>query len=131
MADNAKMQDLRQENNDLQKALQAIEGQLDSTLGKWRANLCLTLIFDFCSWKRPNWPIIRWVSRSLRPNEQSKTRLPNVNWYKPNQTQLVNTFQSQLIKPKTKWPGSESVLLPLEDPLDFDVHRSKVPLIIL
>jgi hypothetical protein len=34
MADNAKMQDLRQENNDLQKALQAIEGQLDSTLGK-------------------------------------------------------------------------------------------------
>ena len=34
MADNAKMQDLQQENHDLQKALRAIEGQLDATLGK-------------------------------------------------------------------------------------------------
>jgi len=35
MADNARMQDLQQENRDLQKALQAIEGQLDATLGKY------------------------------------------------------------------------------------------------
>lgn len=35
MADNAKMQDLQQENRDLQKALQAIEAQLDATLGKF------------------------------------------------------------------------------------------------
>ena len=34
MADNAKMQDLQNENHDLQKALRAIEGQLDATLGK-------------------------------------------------------------------------------------------------
>jgi hypothetical protein len=35
MADNAKMQDLQQENHDLQKALKAIEAQLDATLGKY------------------------------------------------------------------------------------------------
>jgi hypothetical protein len=35
MADNAKMQDLQQENHDLQKALKAIESQLDATLGKF------------------------------------------------------------------------------------------------
>jgi len=34
MADNAKMQDLQQENRDLQKALQAIEAQLDATLAE-------------------------------------------------------------------------------------------------
>ena len=46
MADNAKMQDLQQENHDLQKALRAIEGQLDATLGKYPHIFALILIFN-------------------------------------------------------------------------------------
>ena len=46
MADNAKMQDLQQENRDLQKALQAIEAQLDATLGK-HSNIFIKSNFSF------------------------------------------------------------------------------------